>query len=327
MTASATRTVLRRLRHALPVLLLVAAGNFLLLAAAPGDAVDAYLAQSGGGGAGEAASLRAAWGLEGGTLPRLLAYGRGLLRLDLGWSLAFGRPVAGVVLERLPNTLLLMGSALALAFGLGAGLGVVAGSRPGGWRDRLLSALAIVLYALPGFWLALVLVVVFAVRLAWLPSSGLETLGADLRGPARALDIARHLVLPVTALGLVYMGLYLRLMRAGMVEAWRQDYVRTARAKGLTPRRVLWRHVARNALLPAVTMLGLQAGGLLGGSVVIESVFAVPGLGRLAAEAVTQRDLPLLAGVIMTGAVLTIAVNLLVDLLYARLDPRLGAEA
>jgi peptide/nickel transport system permease protein len=307
------------------VVLLVAVGNFLLLSAAPGDAVDAYLAET-GGTAGGGADLRASWGLGDALPARLLAYLLGLLRLDLGWSVAFQRPVLTVVLDRLPNTLLLMGSATAFAFGIGAALGVLAGSRPLGWRDRLLSALALVLYATPGFWLGLMLIVLFAVRLAWLPLAGLESVPAR-EGAARVLDIARHLVLPTLSLGLVYAGLYLRLMRAGMVEAWRQDFVRTARAKGLPRRRIVLRHVARNALLPVVTMLGLQAGSLLGGSVVVESVFAVPGMGRLAAEAVTQRDVPLLLGVVLAGTVMVIAVNLLVDLAYARLDPRVGAEA
>jgi peptide/nickel transport system permease protein len=306
------------------VLLLVAVGNFLLLSAAPGDAVDAYLAETGGTAGGD--DLRASWGLGDALPARLLAYLLGLLRLDLGWSVAFQRPVLEVLLDRLPNTLLLMGSATAFAFGIGTALGIAAGARPGGWRDRLLSALALVLYATPGFWLGLMLVVLFAVRLAWLPSAGLESVPAE-EGAARVLDIARHLVLPALSLGLVYAGLYLRLARAGMVEAWRQDFVRTARAKGLPRRRIVLRHVARNALLPVVTMLGLQAGSLLGGSVVVESVFAVPGMGRLAAEAVTGRDVPLLLGVILAGTALVIAANLLVDLTYARLDPRVGAEA
>jgi len=137
--------------------------------------------------------------------------------------------------------------------------------------------------------------------------------------------MAWHLVLPAAALGLVYLGLYLRLMRSGMVEAWRSDFVRTALAKGLTRQRIVWRHVARNALLPVITMLGLQAAAMLGGSVVVESVFAIPGLGRLAYEAVTQRDVPLLLGIILAGTVLVILVNLAVDLAYARLDPRVAA--
>jgi peptide/nickel transport system permease protein len=308
------------------VVLIVMTGTFLLLEAAPGDAVDAYLAET-GGDAGLVAGLRREWGLEGALPQRFLAYVAGVLTLDLGWSLAFSRPVLAVILDRLPNTLLLMGSALALSAGLGILLGVLAGARPGGWRDRLLSAVALVLYATPSFWLGLMLMILFAVKLAWLPLGGIETIASGKTGINRAFDIARHLVLPSLSLGLVYLALYLRLMRAGMVEAWRSDFVRTARAKGLRRRRLVLRHVARNALLPVVTMLGLQAGSLLGGSVVVESVFAVPGLGRLAAEAVAQRDVALLLGIILAGTVLVIAVNLLVDLVYARLDPRVAVEA
>jgi peptide/nickel transport system permease protein len=181
-----------------------------------------------------------------------------------------------------------------------------------------------VLYAMPGFWLGLVLAVVFAVRLRWLPLSGIETLASGLSGWARAADIARHLMLPSLSLGLIYSALYLRLMRSGMAEVWRRQHVLAARARGLPRRRVVLAHVVRNALLPVVTMLGLQAGGMLGGSVVIESVFAIPGLGRLAYEAVQGRDAALLMGIILFSAVLVILANLAVDLLYAGLDPRVA---
>lgn len=321
----AGRLLARRLFGAMPVLGLVAIGGFLLLEAAPGDAVDAYLAGIGGGDAAQVAALRAEWGLDGGPLPRLAAYLGALLRLDLGWSTAFERPVLAVVLERLPNTLLLMGMATLLALSLGSLLGIVCGARPGSPRDRALSLAAIAIYAMPGFWLGLVLIVGFSVRLRWLPSGGIETVASGLAGWDRAADIARHLVLPVASLGLVYMALYLRLMRDGMAELWRQDFVRAARARGMAGPRLVLRHVARNALLPVVTMLGLQSAAMLGGSVVIESVFAIPGLGRLAAEAVARRDTPLLLGVMLLSAVVVILVNLAVDLAYALLDPRVGS--
>lgn len=315
----------RRLIGVVPVFSCVVIGAFLLLEAAPGDAVDAYLAGIGGGDAAQLAALRAEWGLDQGPLPRLLAYIGALLRLDLGWSTAFARPVLSVVLERLPNTLLLMGMATLLALSLGSALGIVCGARPGSVRDRALSLAAIAIYAMPGFWLGLVLIVAFAVELRWLPSGGIETVASGLTGWDRALDIARHLVLPVLALGLVYMALYLRLMRDGMAELWHQDFVRAARARGMSGPRLVLRHVARNALLPVVTMLGLQSAAMLGGSVVIESVFAIPGLGRLAAEAVARRDTPLLLGVMLLSAVVVMTVNLAIDLVYALLDPRVGS--
>ena len=197
-----------------------------------------------------------------------------------------------------------MGSALALSFGLGSLLGIVAGARPGSATDRVLSIGSLALYAVPSFWLGLVLSVVFAVQLRWFPTSGIETIASGKEGLARAIDIAWHLVLPVGALGFIYLALFLRVMRAGMAETWRLDFVLSARAKGLARSRIVLRHVARNALLPLVTMLGLQAAAMLGGSVVIESVFAIPGFGRLAQEAVAGRDAPLLIGIIVTSAIL-----------------------
>lgn len=314
----------RRIVAAVPVLALVVIGTFLLLELAPGDAVDAY-AVSAGGDAGYAAELRRAWGLDQGLPARLATYLMALGQLDLGRSVVFSRPVAEVVLERLPVTLMLMLAAVTVSFTLGSLLGVVAGARPGSLADRGLSTLALTLYAIPGFWFALVLVLIFAVNWRLLPSSGLETIASGKVGFDRVIDIARHLVLPVMALGLIYLALYLRLMRAGMAEAWRQDYVRAARARGLSRGRIVWRHVARNALLPLVTMLGLQSASLIGGSVVIESVFALPGLGRLAQEAVAGRDAPLLIGIILVSAVTVIVVNLAVDIAYAALDPRVGS--
>ncbi|CAG0984770.1 MAG: ABC transporter permease [Rhizobiaceae bacterium] len=315
----------RRLLSSLPVLLIVVFGSFLLLEAAPGDAVDAYLVTI-GGDAGLAAQLRQKWGLDQSAWARFSAFATALAHGDLGWSVAFSRPIRDVILERLPNTLLLMGAATALSFGLGSLLGIVAGARPGSIRDRALSVASLALYAVPGFWLGLVLIVVFAIELRWLPLGGIETIASSKTGLDRALDIARHLVLPVAALGFIYLALYLRVMRAGMAEVWRMDFVLALRARGLSRRRVVLAHVARNALLPLVTMLGLQSAAMLGGSVVIESVFAVPGIGRLAHEAVAARDVPLLLGIILSSAVLVVIVNLLVDIAYAALDPRVGAS-
>lgn len=316
----------RRLLSALPVLALVVVGTFVLLESASGDAVDAYLVSTGGGDAGMVQSLRAEWGLDQSALARFGLYVTSLLRFDLGWSVSFGRPIGAVILERLPNTLLLMGTATALSFGVGTALGIVAGSKPGSFRDRALSIGSLALYAVPGFWLGLVLSVLFAVQLRWLPLSGIETLASGKEGFERALDIAWHLVLPAGALGLIYLALFVRMMRTGMAEVWRLDFVRAARARGVSRSRLVLRHVARNALLPLVTMLGLQAAAMLGGSVVIESVFAIPGFGRLAQEAVAARDTPLLMGVILVSAMAVIVVNLLVDIAYAVLDPRVGSS-
>ncbi|WLD99567.1 ABC transporter permease [Agrobacterium leguminum] len=315
----------RRAVSAIPVLLIVLIFTFVLLENASGDAVDAYLVSIGGGDAGLRDVLREQYGLNGSVLARFWLYASSVLRLDLGWSLAFDRPVLGLILERLPNTLLLMGSATAFAFILGTGLGIVAGARPGGLTDRVLSTLSLALYATPGFWLGLVLTIVFAVQLKWLPTSGIETIASGKQGFARALDIARHLVLPVASLGLIYLALFLRVMRTAMAAVWPLDFVLFAQSKGLSKRRIVLRHVARNAALPLVTVLGLQAATMLGGSVVIESVFAIPGFGRLAQEAVSGRDTPLLMGIILTSAVFVILLNLAVDIVYAVLDPRIGS--
>lgn len=321
-----SRLILRRALGAIPVLAIVIAGAFLMLESAPGDAVDAYVVSTGGGDAGLIEQLRRDWGLDQSPAARFGLFLSRLVVGDFGWSVSFSRPVLSVVLERLPNTLLLMTAATALSFIAGSALGIVAGSRPRSWLDRILSFGSLALYAIPSFWMGLVLLIVFAVQLRWLPLSGMETIASDKTGLARALDIARHLILPACALGLIYLALYLRMMRTGMAEAWRSDFVRGLRARGLSESRVR-RHVVRNALLPLITMLGVQSAAMLGGSVVIESVFAIPGLGRLAYEAVSSRDTPLLLGIIIVSALVVMLVNLLVDLAYLKLDPRIGASS
>jgi len=315
----------RRLLGSVPVLAIVILGCFALLEAAPGDAVDAYVV-SVGGDAGLIEQLRTDWGLDQSPALRLAVYVGALARLDLGQSLAFSRPVLDVVLERLPTTLLLMGSATALSFCLGSALGILAGARPGSFRDRALSIGSLAIYAIPGFWLGLVLIILFSVRLRWLPGAGFETIASGKTGLGRAGDIAMHLVLPVCSLGLIYLALYLRVMRAAMAEVWRMDFILAARARGIARRRIVLAHVARNALLPVVTVLGLQSAAMLGGSIVIESVFAIPGIGRLAQEAVSARDMPLLLGVMLVSAVVVILINLAVDLLYTLIDPRVGSR-
>lgn len=316
-------TLLRkRMISSLFVLLIVVVGCFLVLETAPGDAVDAY-AITFGGDATAMAQMRARWGLDQSIWHRLWAYLAALAQGNLGWSVSFSRPILDVVLERLPKTLILMGMATAVSFSVGSVLGIVAGSRPGSFRDRFLSVSSLILYAIPSFFLALVLVIFFSIKLRWLPSSGIETIASDSQGLERVADIITHLILPVTSLSLVYLALYLRVMRVSMAEIWQMDFVRALRARGISRPRIVLGHVARNALLPLITMLGLQAAAMLGGSVVIESVFAIPGLGRLAQEAVAARDTPLLLGVILTSAIMVILVNFLVDLIYFWLDPRI----
>ena len=213
--------------------------------------------------------------------------------------------------------------AVTIAFSSGIALGVLAARFVNRWADGLISVFALLAYATPVFWIGLMLVVLLSVQLEWLPSSGMETVGAGYTGLRRAADIAAHLVMPAVSLALFYTALYTRLMRASMLEVFNQDYVTTARAKGLSEGRILRRHVLRNAMIPMVTMLGLQVGTLLGGSVLIETVFSWPGLGRLGFEAVLQRDLNLLLGILLLCSLIVVVANIAVDLAYAWLDPRI----
>lgn len=314
----------RRLAAALPALIIILAGLFLLLQLAPGDTVDALVAQVGGSDPTMIEELRRHYALDQSTSVRLGDYLWRLLHLDLGHSAIYGKPVADVIVERLPATLLLMGSSLALAFAAGMALGVIAARRVNRWPDTLISTLGLIFYATPSFWFGLMGIFVFAVYLGWLPAGGFGSIGADLHGLSLVLDIAWHLTLPTLTLALIFLAIYLRIMRASMLEVATLDFVRTARAKGLSDTAVVTRHILRNALLPMVTLLGLQAGTMLGGSVVVECVFALPGLGRLAYESVMQRDLNTLLGVVFVSALLVIVINFVVDLLYVRLDPRIN---
>ncbi|NDG49157.1 MAG: ABC transporter permease [Rhodospirillales bacterium] len=315
----------KRLAASLPTLLLILVGIFCLLQFAPGDTVDAMLAQMGGGDAAIAADLRRFYGLDLSVAEQLAHYLWRLVRLDLGFSAIYGKPVATVILERLPATLSLMGASLSFAFAAGMALGVIAARRVNRWPDTLISTLGLIFYATPSFWFGLMAIVLFSVHLQWLPAGGFGDVAMGYTGARRVLDIAWHLVLPTLTLGLIFLAIYLRIMRASMLEVLSLDFVRTARAKGLRETRIITRHVLRNALLPMVTLIGLQAGTMLGGAVVVESVFSLPGLGRLAYESVVQRDLNTLLGIVFVSALLVIAVNFLVDMLYARLDPRIGA--
>jgi peptide/nickel transport system permease protein len=317
----------RRLAASIPTLILILIGVFLLLQFAPGDTVDALMAQMGGGDAATAKELRRFYGLDLSVAMQLANYLWRLIRLDLGFSAIYGKPVSTVIVERLPVTLLLMTASLSFAFFMGLVLGVVAARRVNRWPDTLISTLGLIFYATPSFWFGLMAIVVFSIYLQWLPAGGFEDITMSYSGLARTLDIASHLVLPTLTLGLIFLAIYLRIMRASMLEVLNLDFVRTARSKGLDETRIVTRHVLRNALLPMVTLIGLQAGTMLGGSVVVESVFSLPGLGRLAYESVVQRDLNTLLGIVFVSALLVIVVNFIVDLAYARLDPRITSWA
>ena len=315
--------IAKRLLHAIPVLLGIVVVNFLLLQMMEGDAVDALAGEAASATPEYMAQLRQKFGLDQPVHVQLLAYVRNVAVLDFGYSFRHDMPVLELIMTRFWPTLLLMGATLFIAIALGVVLGLLAATGLNGWRDTIISVLALVSYATPLFWVGLMLVLVFSVWLGWLPTSGMETVGAFHEGWDRVLDIARHMVMPVTALSLFYMAAFTRLMRASMLEQANMDYVTTARAKGLTERRIVWNHVLRNALLPVVTMGGVQVANMLGGSVIIESVFAWPGMGLLAFEALFARDFNLLLGIFLCAAFLVVAANLLIDVLYTFLDPRI----
>jgi len=321
-SARLLRYVLRRLLQAIPVVLGVVILNFLLLQLAPGDAATVLAGEAGGAPAEYVQALRERFGLDKPVPVQLALYVKNILALDLGYSFRNQSPVLPLILARLSATLLLMGTTLILSIGGGVLLGLLAAVWVRTWKDNLISVAAIIAYAMPLFWIALMLILLFAVKLDWLPTSGMEDAATFYEGWERIVDISRHLVLPAITLSLFYMALYARLMRATVLEQRGLDYVTTARAKGLTERQITTRHVVRNALMPVVTVAGVQVGGLLGGSVIVESVFAWPGLGQLAFQSLFARDLNLLLGIFFISSCLVVLVNILVDIVYVLLDPR-----
>ena len=320
------RFVVGRLLQAVPIVLGIVILNFLLVHLAPGDIATVLAGEAGGAPPEYIERLRQQFGLDQPLWLQLVYYVKNILLLDLGYSFRQNMPVLQLILERLGPTLLLMGTTLVLSVGVGVLLGLIAAMQVRRWADAIISVLAIVAYAMPLFWIGLMLIVLFSIKLDWLPTTGMETVAAFHEGWDRVVDIAWHLILPSVTLSLFYLALYTRLMRAAMLEQTGMEYVTTARAKGLTERRITFRHILRNAFLPVLTIVGVQVGSLLGGSVVVESVFAWPGLGQLAFQSLFARDFNLLLGIFFLSACLVVIVNLAVDVLSALLDPRIGAR-
>jgi peptide/nickel transport system permease protein len=314
---------LRRLLQSIPVVILIMIGTFLLLKLAPGDTVDALVGDMGGADAAFIERLRAEYGLDQPVWVQLWRYMVKLASFDFGWSFVYEQPVSTVLLDRLGNTLLLMATSLSLAFTIGVALGAIAARRVYSLTDNVISTLGLIFYATPSFFLSLMMMLVFSVKLGWLPVGGIKTIAGFYTGWDHVLDVARHLVMPTAALSLIYLSFYLRLMRASVLEVADLDYVRTARAKGAGEARLMFHHIMRNALLPVVTLLGLQFSTVLGGSVVVETIFTLPGLGQLAYQSVVQRDMNTLMGIIFLCAIIVVIVNFVTDLLYARLDSRI----
>ena len=296
--------------------------SFFLIHAVPGDAATVMAGQAGYADEAYMKNLRAEYGLDQPLPAQLWAYVSRVAQGDLGTSFVRREGVVSIIMERLPNTLLLDGVALVLAAAGGITLGAMAARRPGSAGDSGVTVLAMLFYSVPQFWLGMMMVLVFAVWLAWLPPFGIETMGADYTGLARIADVAQHIVLPGVTLALYFMAFYARLTRTAMIEVADQDFVKTARAKGISERQVQRRHILRNALIPLVTYAGLQASVLVGGSVLVENVFSWPGLGTLAYQAVGTRDNPLLLGIFIVTAILVSLFNLVTDIAYSLVDPR-----
>ena len=317
------RFIAARLVKAVLILLAILVLNFSLIHAAPGDPAAVMAGEAGASDDKFLEDLRRQFGLDQPFHVQLWIYMKGAVQLDLGYSYRRGMPVADLILDRLPATLLLTGAAFVISILLGVIAGVAAAARQGRWGDSIISTLALLFYATPLFWIALMASLLFSVVLGWLPGFGYETVGANYTGLARALDIGRHLVLPAMTLGLFFTAVYVRMTRASMLEVSRLDFVKTARAKGLKPGVIQRRHVLRNALLPVITLAGLQAGQLVGGAVLTETVFAWPGIGRLMFEAISQRDYNVLLGVFLVSAAMVLIFNLITDIVYVIVDPRI----
>ncbi|MCW3473293.1 ABC transporter permease [Limobrevibacterium gyesilva] len=319
--------VVARLLKVVLVMFGIVVLNFFLVRLAPGDPATVLAGEAGAVDPQFMSEVRARYGLDRPIHEQLAIYVRRVATLDFGESYRIQRPAMDLIAERLPATLLLSLSAFVFAMAAGVALGVLAARRVGRWQDMAISVTALVFFAMPLFWVGLMAILLFSVQLGWLPAYGLETVGGGFSGLRRAFDIAAHLVLPATTLGLFYVAIYVRMTRASVLEVSRLDFVRTARAKGIREPRIWRRHILKNALLPVITLASLQAGSLVGGAVVTETVFAWPGVGRLAFEALGQRDYNLLLAIFAVTSAVVLLFNLVADIVYSLVDPRIEARA
>ncbi|WP_295847241.1 ABC transporter permease [Tardiphaga sp.] len=305
------------------VLLAIIVMNFFLIRLAPGDPAVVMAGEAGASDPVFVAQLREKFSLDKPLPEQLLSYVKGVVTLDLGFSFRQQMPVSTLIAERLPATLLLTLTAFAISLLLGITFGTLAARFAGTWADTGITVMALLFYATPIFWVALMAILLFSVVLGWLPSFGYETIGGNYTGFDRVLDIGAHLIMPAMTIGLFFMATYARMTRASMLEVKRLDFVKTARAKGLRDNVIQRRHVLRNALLPVVTLAGVHSGTLIGGAVLTETVFAWPGIGRLLYEALLQRDYNLLLGVFVVCSAIVLIFNLITDLVYRLVDPRI----
>jgi peptide/nickel transport system permease protein len=319
---SVTTYIARKLLQVPLLLFGVVVVLFLLIHLAPGDPAAAFVGQV-AVPPEFVAELRQRMGLDRSLVEQFAIYLTHLARADLGYSFYYNQPVLNLILERVPATALLMSTGLVSATVFGIGLGVLAAARPHGWFDNGASVVMLVAYSLPVFWLGELALLIFALQLGWFPTQGLQSLRGIESNWGDLVDRAQHLVLPATVVGIRYLAIDYRLVRSGVIEVLGQDYIQTARAKGLASRVVLFRHALRNALLPVVTITGLNIGFALSGAVLTEVIFGWPGVGRLTLDAIAHRDYPVMMGIFILITFVVVLVNFLTDLLYAAVDPRI----
>ncbi|MFZ4759528.1 MAG: ABC transporter permease [Burkholderiaceae bacterium] len=320
---STATAVAKRLAYAIGLVFAVLTINFVLIHAAPGDPAMVIAGEMGGADQASLDQIRATYGLDRPILEQYTTYVGRALQGDLGQSYLYNQPVTTLILQRLPATVLLVLTALLSAIAVGTMVGVWASRRPQSIGSGAVTVLSLVGYSMPTFWTGILLVILFGKVIPIMPIAGMRDVRLVGGWFVTTLDVLHHLVLPAFTLAIVYMAQYSRLSRASMLEVLGSDYIRTARAKGLAERFVIWKHALRNALMPIVTIAGLQFGNLVSGAVLVETVFSWPGLGTLALDAILGRDYPTLLGVLFFSSVLVIAANLLTDLAYRLIDPRL----
>ncbi len=317
--------ILKRLLLMIPVILGITIISFGVMKMAPGDPISLVTDMNPNMNEEAIKRIRAYYGLDEPWHVQYFKWLRNMLMLDFGTSFASdSRPVIDKIMERIPITLLINVLSMLLIVSVAIPIGVMSAVWHGSLLDRGTTVFVFLGFAIPGFWLALLLMIFFGVDLEWLPISGIRSLNyAELSSAGRILDVAQHLILPVFVSAFGGLAGMSRYMRSNMLEVIRQDYITTARAKGLDERTVIFRHALRNALLPVITILGLSIPGLIGGSVIFETVFAIPGMGQLFYQAVMARDYPTVMGILVIGAFLTLLGNLIADVSYSVADPRI----
>ncbi|HUP10153.1 MAG TPA: ABC transporter permease [Caldimonas sp.] len=315
------RFLLARLAWTVPILLIILVVNFLVIHLAPGDPVQALVGDF-PAPPGYLEQIRHDFGLDEPLWMQLFRYGENLARGNLGYSFANRQPVLGLILARAGTTLILMIPGLVAASVLGVVLALAAAPRAGSALDSGITALSLFGYSVPIFWLGQLLVILFAVRLGWLPAQGMTSLRGSATGWGHVRDVAWHLVLPAFSITIFFVAVVARVARASVVGVLSEDFITTAMAKGLSQRAILWRHVLPNAMIPVVTVIGYSFGYSLTGAILVETVFAWPGLGSLFVASIGNRDYPVLQGILLLSAVMVVAANLATDLAYALLDPR-----